>query len=333
MILQTIRNCLPEVVRTEEQDLLIGDTCLALTDKERKEIENLNFENYQYNSPQRAEVSARVADAVYKAQLAGAATGAAVGALGGGAVAWKTTKSVPMAALGGAAGGITGGISGYYAGEKIGHRWIVTDITTSPEYKKWENEKYETIIFPALSRYMDPSQYENFQLICPITLDFMLEPVRARDNHIYEKSAILAHLAAWRSRLPFDFDSLPQERRQELLKNSLPFRIAHVTEDALEPIPRYYRDIFDRLVGNYNKQVFTQQSIVNRANEQSGPLTEQEEKIVKLYSMTQRQRNRIDSEIGMSLLNIEEISDKEIEDSREFLTAAAKLPRLLRPTG
>ena len=50
MILQTIRACLPEGVRTREQDLLIGDTCLALTDNERKEIENLNFENYQYNS-------------------------------------------------------------------------------------------------------------------------------------------------------------------------------------------------------------------------------------------------------------------------------------------
>lgn len=76
MILQTIRACLPEEVRTKEQDLLIGDTCLALTGKEREEIENLNFENYQYNSPQRAEVSTRVADAVYKAQLTGAATGA-----------------------------------------------------------------------------------------------------------------------------------------------------------------------------------------------------------------------------------------------------------------
>ncbi|KAG6559265.1 hypothetical protein RHABOEDO_001866 (plasmid) [Candidatus Rhabdochlamydia oedothoracis] len=49
--------------------------------------------------------------------------------------------------------------------------------------------------------------------------------------------------------------------------------------------------------------------------------------------MTQRERNRIDSEIGTALLNIEEISDEEIEDSREFLTAVAKLPRLLRPTG
>ncbi|KAG6559264.1 hypothetical protein RHABOEDO_001867 (plasmid) [Candidatus Rhabdochlamydia oedothoracis] len=78
MILQTIRTCLPEGVRTDQQDLLIGDTCLALTDKEREEIENLNFENYQYNSPQRAEVSARVADAAYKGQLVGAAKGAAV---------------------------------------------------------------------------------------------------------------------------------------------------------------------------------------------------------------------------------------------------------------
>ncbi len=333
MILQTIRTYLPQGVRTEQQDLLIGDACLALTDKEREEIENLNFENYQYNSPQRAEVSARVADAIYRAQLAGAATGAATGALGGGAAAWKTTNSLPITALGGAAGGITGGISGYYAGEKIGHRRVVTDITNSPEYHKWKNEKYETIIFPALSRYMDPSQYENFQLICPITLDFMLEPVQARDNHIYEKSAILAHLAAWRSRLPFDFDSLPQERRQELLKNSSSFRIAHVTKGALKPLPDYYKKIFHELIGNYNNKVLAQQSIVDLANEQFGPLTEQSEKIVQLYSMTQRERTRIKNAIEAELLNIEDNSDIELEEMNSFLIASAKLPRLLMPTG
>ncbi|MEK7340216.1 MAG: U-box domain-containing protein [Candidatus Rhabdochlamydia sp.] len=330
MILQKIRTCLPERIRTEEQDMLIGDTCLALTDKERKEIENLNFESYQYNSPQRAEISARVADAVYKAQLAGAATRAAVGALGGGALAWKTTSSVPLTALAGAAGGLTGGVTGYYAGEKLGHARVITDIKNSPEYHKWRNEKYETIIFPALSRYMDPNQWEDFQLICPITHNFMLEPVQATDGHIYDKSAILAHLAVWQGKWnSLDRLLLSTERQTELWMSSSPFRAGHVTANTLEPLPDYYKNIFDGLVHNYNSKVLTQKSIVDLAKEEYGPLTEKAEKIVKLYSMNQRRRRIIGNEMTAALLRREEISDEEFKVASEFLGAAAELPKEL----
>jgi hypothetical protein len=47
MILEKIRTAFPEINRTQEQDLLIGSTCLALTDQERDAIENLNFNKYQ----------------------------------------------------------------------------------------------------------------------------------------------------------------------------------------------------------------------------------------------------------------------------------------------
>ena len=331
MILQTIRDCLPEVVRTREQDLLIGDTCLALTDKEREEIENVNFENYQYNSPQKTEISARIADAVHKSQLKGVAIGAAIGALGGGTIAWKLTNSIQVAALGGAAGGLVGGISGYHAGKKRGRKMVVSDITHSPEYRKWENEKYETIIFPALSRYMDPDQYENFELTCPITLGFMLEPVQASDNHIYEKSAILAHLAAWKQRWNSSETAfLSTENQVALLMASSPFRIYPITENTLKPLPNYYRNIFHELVNNYNSKVLEQQSIVDLAEKILEPLTEQAEKIVQLYSMTQRERTRIETRMRIAL---EDLPDTDLEDAYEFLTASAKLPRLLMPAG
>ena len=38
MILEKIRTAFPHQNRTEEQDMLIGSSCLALTDNERKEI-------------------------------------------------------------------------------------------------------------------------------------------------------------------------------------------------------------------------------------------------------------------------------------------------------
>jgi hypothetical protein len=324
MILQKIRNYLPQGIRTEEQDLLIGDTCLALTDKEREEIENLNFENYYYNSPQRAEISAKIADAVHKAQLV------AVRVLGGGSTTCKTTNSLPMTALARAAGSLLGSISGYYAGENLGHAMVVTDTKNSPEYRKWENEKYQTIIFPALSRYMNPNQWEDFQLLCPITLGFMLEPVQAIDNHIYDKSAILTHLATWQERWnSWDRQCLPAERQIDLWRASSPFRAAYITANTLKPLPNYYRNIFYKLVHNYNSKVLAQQFIVDLAKENFGPLTKEAEKIVKLYKMTQRQRTRVDGEIGMILLNKDEISDEDLEESREFLSAAAKLPRKL----
>ncbi|MGL5263109.1 MAG: hypothetical protein ACRDAI_00795 [Candidatus Rhabdochlamydia sp.] len=47
MILEKIRTAFPEINRTQEQDLLIGSTCLALTDQERDTIENLNFNKCQ----------------------------------------------------------------------------------------------------------------------------------------------------------------------------------------------------------------------------------------------------------------------------------------------
>jgi hypothetical protein len=52
-------------------------------------------------------------------------------------------------------------------------------------------------------------------------------------------------------------------------------------------------------------------------------------KVVRWYSMTQRERNLIEDEMRPSLLRSTELSDEEVEEAREFLNAAAKLPKVI----
>ncbi|MGL4540375.1 MAG: hypothetical protein ACRCU0_05300 [Candidatus Rhabdochlamydia sp.] len=329
MSLEILRTTFPKTIRTEEQDLIIGDSCLALTEKERYEIENLNFENYQYNSPERAEVCARVTDAIYKAKIMGAASGAAAGTVAASAITWKLTESLGATALAGAGGGLTGAAAGYYAGKKIGNEMVVNDISRSIEYRKWENEKYESIIFPALSRYMDPDRWDRFQIQCPITHDLMLEPVKARDNHIYEKTAILAHLEAWQERWnSWERYTLPRERQMEILQSISPFRSGYISADTLEGLPDYYKNIFKELKTNYNDKVLDQRLVVGLADRVT-ELSPFDDKIVKFYEKTQRERSIIAADMHTALLR-STLSEEKVEKGREFLSAAAKLPELVK---
>ncbi|MGL4540395.1 MAG: U-box domain-containing protein [Candidatus Rhabdochlamydia sp.] len=199
MTLETIRTIFPEANRTQEQDMLIGSSCLALTDKERSIIENFNFDNYQHSAPVRSEIASIKAHAIAKAQITGVVSGFLLGSIIGVVVAWNNWYKEHTLA-GGLSGGITGGATGYYAGKAIGQKRIMKELSNSTEYQIWKNKNYETIIFPALSRYVDPDQWDRMQLTCPITLDFMIEPVKAEDGHVYEKAALLAHLNAWEIR-------------------------------------------------------------------------------------------------------------------------------------
>lgn len=107
MILEKIRTIFPEANRTREQDLLIGSSCLALTDKERETIENLNFDNYQasLSEEEKEDLSVRVAEAVTKAQFWGATGGAATGGIAAGASVWYFAPLMPVAIITSGLGG------------------------------------------------------------------------------------------------------------------------------------------------------------------------------------------------------------------------------------
>lgn len=341
MILEKIRTVFPENHRTQEQDLLIGSSCLALTDKERETIESLNLDNYQasLSEQEKEDLSVRVAEAVTKAQFWGATAGAATGGMAAGASAWYFAPLMPVAIIASGLGGaVAGGKIGHYTGGRIGHRRAIKDETNSPEFRIWRNERFESIIFPALSRYADPDSWNRKQLICPITLDWMIEPVLAEDGHMYEKEAILAHLAAWEARhqqnevdrQEFGLRSLSLQELQEILQTRSPLRNGNITIDGLKKIPDYYRGIFDELTRNYNIKVLQQHNIAAQAKNLPQPFSEEVAKVVSFYEKTQRERTIMATDMQVGLLRSTELSDEEVEAGGELLKAAAKLPKLIK---
>lgn len=133
MILEKIRTAFPESNRTPEQDLLIGSTCLALTDQERNTINNLNFNSYESNldDNKRTDLSLKTAETVANAQWWGQTTGCVAGGTGAGAAAWYLAALSPLfTAVSGAAGGYLGFQGGKKAGGIIGHKRAIKNVFT-----------------------------------------------------------------------------------------------------------------------------------------------------------------------------------------------------------
>jgi len=341
MILEKIRTTFPESIRTQEQDLLIGSSCLALTDQERDTIENLNFNRYEssLDREKRKDLSLRVAKSVADSQWWGEVSGFVTGGVSAGAGAWYLAAFTPFwTALSGLAGGYLGSKAGKQMGGDIGHEMAITNESNTPEFVHWRNKKYATVILPALSRYVDPDKESK---TCPITLDWMVEPVRADDGHVYEKEALIEHLITWRERA---FETLvlrgiqggsplsPEEER-ELLSTRSPFRNGNITIAGLEELPGYYDETIKSLTAKYNMEVLKQHAIVDQSKNQTQELSKEVAKVVRFYSMTQEERNHIKTDMRRDLLGHRVFRlDKEEDEALEFLKAAAKPPELIKYT-
>ena len=342
MILEKIRTAFPEINRTPEQDLLIGSTCLALTDQERDTIENLNFNKYQSSLDEKKskEISLRVAKTVANAQWWGKVTGCAAGGAGAGAAAWYLAALSPLlTAASGAAGGYLGFESGKIIGGDVGHEIAMKNETYTPEFIRWKDKKHATVILPALSRYVDLDESKK-QLMCPITLDWMIEPVQAKDGHVYEKAAIIEHLINWMERLEEmlrlqPIQTLTPKDAQEILNTSSPLRNGFISVGELEELPGYYEEDVRSLISKYNMKVLKQRAIVDQTKNQTQELSEEVTKVVKFYSMTQKERNHIKADMRRDLL-IHRVfrPDEQTEEDQalDLLTAAAKLPELIKYT-
>lgn len=343
MILEKIRTAFPEINQTQEQDLLIGSTCLALTDKERDTIENINFNRYQssLDEEKREDLSVRVAEAVAKAQIWGTASGFTTGGVTAGASAWYLAALTPLwTAASGVGGAISGALVGHSLGGRIGHRRALENEIHEPGFIRWQDEKYATVVLPALSRYVDLDESKK-PLMCPITLDWMKEPVRAKDGHVYEKEAIIEHLINWMERTtetlalrqvqergPFS----PQEM-QELLNTSSPLRNGFISIDELKELPGYYEETVRSLIFEYNMKVLNQRAIIDQTKNQTQELPEEVAKVVRFYSMTQERRDHIKADMRRNLL-IHRVfrPDEQAEEDQalDLLTAAAKPPELIK---
>ena len=253
--------------------------------------------------------------------------------------AWYLSAFTSLATVASGLGSaISGALVGYSLEEIIGSKRAIKDEASSPKYIFWSNQKYKKTIFPALSRYEKPTLWSNIPLECPITLDWMLKPVQAEDGHIYEKAAILAHLAAWRKRLQekkaerlrFGMGPIPPQEMQELLQARSPLRNGNITIAGLKECPDYYEIIFEKLKRTYNAKVSEKQSIAADAENIPQPFTEEVSKVMRFYEKTQRERSITEADVHTDLLKSPTLSDKEIKKANEFLNAASALPRLLK---
>ncbi|MGB7128135.1 MAG: hypothetical protein WBD50_03470, partial [Candidatus Rhabdochlamydia sp.] len=341
MILEKIRTAFPEINRTQEQDLLIGSTCLALTDQERDTIENLNFNKYQSSLDEKKskKVSLRVVETVANAQWWGKVSGFATGSVSAGTAAWYLAALSPLlTAASGGLGGYLGFEAGKIMGGDIGHELAMENEINEPEFICWKDEKYATVILPALSRYVDLDKEESkTQLTCPITLDWMVEPVRAKDGHVYEKAAIIRHLATWPGRVTEilalrPIQTLTPKDAQEILNTSSPLRNGFISIDELKELPGYYEETVRSLISKYNMKVLNQRTIVDQNKDQTQELPEEVAKVVRFYSMTQERRDHIKADMRRDLL-IHRVfrPDEQTEEDQalDLLTAAAKPPELI----
>ncbi|MGB7128605.1 MAG: hypothetical protein WBD50_05905 [Candidatus Rhabdochlamydia sp.] len=340
MILDKIRTAFPEINRTPEQDLLIGSTCLALTDQERNTINNLNFNSYEssLNNKQRTDLSLKTAETVANAQWWGKTTGCVAGGTGAGAAAWYLAALSPLlTAASGVAGGYLGFQGGKKAGGELGHKRAIKNMTDSPEFIRWKDEKYATVVLPALSRYVEPDENSQ-QLMCPITFDWMKNPVQADDGRVYEKEAMIKHLIAWMGRLEEMLElrpisTLSPKDAEEILNTSSPFRNAFISIHRLKELPGYYKEEVRSLAYKYNMEVLRQRAIVYEAQNEAQELPEEVSKVVRFYSMTQERRDLIKADMRRDLLvNRVFRPDEQIEEDQalDLLTAAAKPPELIK---
>ena len=284
----------------------------------------------------------RVVETVANAQWWGKVTGCLAGGAGAGASAWYLAALSPFwTAASGAAGGYLGFEAGKKAGGNIGHKRAMKNEMSSPEFVRWQDKKYATVVLPALSRYVDLDEESKTQLTCPINLDWMKEPVRAKDGHVYEKEAIVEHLINWIERTaetlllrqmqvgaPFS----PQEIH-ELLNTSSPFRNGFISIGGLKELPGYYEETVELLISKYNMKVLNQRTIVSQANNQAQELPEEVAKVVRFYSMAQERRDHIKADMRRDLL-IHRVfrPDEQTEEDQalDLLTAAAKPPELIK---
>lgn len=255
----------------------------------------------------------------------GGAVGAVLGTMILG-VCKKTDAKVFVVAGAAITGGTIGAIGGYHKGERIGRVRAVSEITASPEFREWKLEKFK-VALPALSRAMSRNEMEKIDFTCPITRDWMVEPVRAPgDKHYYEKAALLDHLAG--TELTQDqLDALsPEERRQALLNRS-PFGICNIqTRDVID-CPTYYDEMLANMKQNYNKRVLEQRAIVAHENPERA-LTPEEARIIRYNTLTEAERTAIVSQMASDILASQKSWDIKIS-ALALLTAVRQPPNVL----
>lgn len=298
-MLEKIRSIFPELVqtelpgtnqaftRTQEQDLLIGSSCLTLTDKERDTIANLTFERYQasLNQEDNKNLTQKISDVISKYQFWGGTGGAVAGGAAGGGIAWYFAPLMPFVTFtSGLAGAVLGGASGLTVGGNIGYERAVEDVRHSPEFTIWKYEQYEDIIFPALARYTDTEAYEKINLQCGIDKCFALDPVQDSHGHIFNKKSIIQWFSKWNETWPEVKLSqfLTLAKLQRLLLELPEEQTQMALQDLFQGMPQEQIAMISQLIAQ-NPAEQLEQAFIRRCPLDGGFITEKDLKSLPNY--------------------------------------------------
>jgi len=252
----------------EQKDLIVAST-LYVTRVEKTYIDAITegWDAYQVDhavdAEERRELRGMYTKIVSNARITGMALGVISGAVAGGWAGGKIgaiiNPSPTVIGAGVVTGAVVGGGVGYYTECRIGlNRGLeqaAETVTRRPEYKHWKTEKYR-VILPALMRSMTREEREPFNLECPMTLDFMEDPVRARDGRYYEGEMIREHLKKWdRDYPPERLAQLTEGERRQVFLLTSPLRSAKIDAAHLESHPEYYDLLYDRMKAIYNGKI------------------------------------------------------------------------------
>jgi hypothetical protein len=164
-----LRNIFPAERRTPAQDVLLGQSCLALAKGERQCIVELlnSQQNFQAYRRENLDVNDKLQHDIAFGKGAGTVIGIATGAIVGGGVgaaagAIVSAANPPVsmlaaagggALLGGCLGGAAGGYAGYKLGGMAGKFFSVKEIKESRPFLQWNAARYERVALPALRQF------------------------------------------------------------------------------------------------------------------------------------------------------------------------------------
>jgi hypothetical protein len=122
--------------------------------------------------------------------MAGGIAGSMIGANVGTSVG--TFYPVIGPRIGGIAGGALGGVAGAAIGDALSRRTITIIISRTSCFADWKKNALRDNLYPLFQEILRENVLED--LICPITHELPVVPVRTPCNHIYDMSAIVEWL-------------------------------------------------------------------------------------------------------------------------------------------
>jgi hypothetical protein len=334
--LQILRTIFPEATRTPDQDMLIGSSCLALTATQRESICTYGDLTRAFTIYRAAnnDVAERIATVKLRAEIGcgivGGITGAAAGATVGAYIGNRISPAavVPCAIFCGVSGGVAGGYAAADKGGLVAANREIATLTHSREARQWTHNRLKMDIYPPLMQYLTTARANEVQqrdLICPLSLDWMDEPVLAGDLHTYERTKILDHLDAWDRRYPAErLAAFSQEQRDAAYLLRSPFRICNIKIAEFKPAEAYHQTLFPFLINNYNESVILQREIVATAHEDAanpvkparldqrlhniGMNRFQADKVVRFYDTPKADLQKIAKKMAKVVLDTDELA-------------------------